>query len=288
MRLAPYALVTPARNEQSNLPRLAASVLAQSHRPCEWIIVDDGSDDGTAELIAELSAQHGWIRRLDGGAPDSSLADGRREARDLQAFRAGIGALSGSAEIVVKLDADLSFEPWYFRELIGRMSRDPSLGVASGVCTELRGERWEVQPIAAGFPWCASRAYRRDVLEVVTEVDARTGWDALDLVKARLRGYRTAWFDDLEFRHHRAWGGRERGRVQAYALEGQACWYMHYRPSYLVLRTVYRTWREPAAIGLLLGYVRAALKRIPTCQDREAIPALRESQRISRLLGTAF
>jgi biofilm PGA synthesis N-glycosyltransferase PgaC len=281
-----YAAVTPARNERHNLPRLAASLLAQEHRPVRWIIVDDGSDDGTAELATALAAEHPWIELLaTGPASSAALADGRREGRDLLAFRSGLAALRDPVDVVVKLDADLSFAPDYFRRLVERFAADPRLGVASGVCTELRNGAWENCPIAEGWAWCASRAYRRDLVDTVLELEPRTGWDALDLIKAQLRGYRTTTFYDLPFRHHRQWGGRERGRLRAYALEGQACWYMRYRPSYLLLRTAYRGRREPAAVGLVLGYLGGALARVPTCADREVIPALRDRQRLSRVLA---
>jgi poly-beta-1,6-N-acetyl-D-glucosamine synthase len=281
-----FAVVTPARNERHNLPRLAESLLAQEQRPARWVVVDDGSDDGTAELAASLASEHPWIQLLlTGAATDGAVADGRREGRDLLAFRAGLAAIGEDVDVVVKLDADLSFAPDYFRLLLERFAADPRLGIASGVCTELRGGEWEVCPIGDGWAWCASRAYRREVLDTVLELEPRTGWDALDLVKAQLRGYRTTTFYDLPFRHHRQWGGRERGRLRAYALEGQACWYMRYRPTYLLLRTAYRGRREPAAVGLVLGYLGGAFARVPTCRDREVIPEMRERQRLSRLFA---
>jgi poly-beta-1,6-N-acetyl-D-glucosamine synthase len=281
-----YAVVTPARNERHNLPRLAESLLAQEQRPARWVVVDDGSDDGTAELAASLAREHPWIQLLPtGAASDGALVDGRREGRDLLAFRAGLAAIGEDVDLIVKLDADLSFAPDYFRLLIERFAADPRLGIASGVCTELRGDDWEVCPIGDGWAWCASRAYRREVLDTVLELEPRTGWDALDLVKAQLRGYRTTTFYDLPFRHHRQWGGRERGRLRAYALEGQACWYMRYRPTYLLLRTAYRGRREPAAVGLVLGYLGGAFARVPTCRDREVIPEMRERQRLSRVFA---
>src|SRR3954470_18640533 len=59
-----YAVATPARNEEGNLPRLAASLAAQTQRPTEWIVVDDGSSDATPRILDDLAAEHPWIRRL--------------------------------------------------------------------------------------------------------------------------------------------------------------------------------------------------------------------------------
>jgi glycosyltransferase involved in cell wall biosynthesis len=39
-----YVVVTPARDEAENLRRQAAWLAEQTHRPSEWVIVDNGSD----------------------------------------------------------------------------------------------------------------------------------------------------------------------------------------------------------------------------------------------------
>ena len=77
------------------------------------------------------------------------------------------------------------------------------------------------------------------------------GWDGLDELKVQLRGMHTQSFTDLQFRHHRPEGGRERSRLHQGAALGRASWYMGYRPSYLVLRSVYRAREEPAALAMM-------------------------------------
>src|SRR5215218_10255416 len=83
-----YSVVTPARDEEDNLRRLAAALTAQTAAPLEWLIVDDGSTDATPTLVAALAAEHPWIRRVQRPAADSDepLAQGRRRARVLEAF----------------------------------------------------------------------------------------------------------------------------------------------------------------------------------------------------------
>ena len=50
-----YLVVTPARDEAENLSGLAHSLASQTWLPpLTWVIVDDGSTDGTAEVARSL------------------------------------------------------------------------------------------------------------------------------------------------------------------------------------------------------------------------------------------
>lgn len=279
-----YAIVTPARNERENLERLAAAVIAQVHLPKHWLIVDDGSDDGTSELAAALHAEHPWIAATTPPPARGRLADGRRLARDLEAFKHGVRSVPEPVDVVVKVDADTSFDPDYFAELIRRFEQDPTLGIAGGACYELEDGRWVRRKVQPTHPRGASRAYRWALVPDLLSLEPRMGWDGLDEVKAQLRGYRSATILDIGFRHHRAVGGREASRLHHQAAQGRAAYYMGYRPSYLLLRTAYRTLAEPSAFGMLWGYARAALERADRCPDRAAVLHLRETQRLRSTL----
>lgn len=279
-----YALVTPARNERANLERLAGAVVAQTLQPVAWVIVDDGSDDGSAELLAALTAQHDWIRVADTGGSTAPLESGRRQGRALDAFRHGVSRLGEPVEVVVKVDADTSFDAEYFATLVRRFREQPDLGIAGGACYELEDGVWRRQRVTASHPRGASRAYRWDCLEDVMSLDSKMGWDGLDELKARMRGYRSQTFLDLKFRHHRATGGREANRLRHYTAQGNAAWYMGYRPSYLALRTLYRTVREPAAIGMAWGFAAAALRREARYPEPAVVRRLRDEQRLRSVL----
>jgi poly-beta-1,6-N-acetyl-D-glucosamine synthase len=281
-----YAVVTPARNEHENLTRLAASMTAQTLLPIQWVVVDDGSDDGTVELAQELAVQHPWITvRTPEPETDGQLSEGRREGRDLLAFRRGAGALRVAPDVVVKVDADTSFEPGYFATLIERFEQQPDLGIAGGSCYELEDGEWVRKKVAGTHPRGASRAYRWDCFQESNLLEPKMGWDGLDEVQASLLGYRTAIFTDFGFRHHRLTGGRERDRLRANTVLGSASWYMGYRPTYLVARAVYRTRREgPLALAMVWGYAAAAARRTPRCPAPGVVPHLREQQRLRVLL----
>ena len=82
-----HLIVTPARNEAENLQRLGECLVEQTWRPDAWIVVDNGSTDGTQEVVRELGRVHDWIR-LFSIPSDASPARGRSSVR---AFNAGVG-----------------------------------------------------------------------------------------------------------------------------------------------------------------------------------------------------
>ena len=59
-----YVIITPVRNEEVFLEKTITSVAAQTIRPAEWMIVNDGSKDRTGEIAAAAAAQYDWIRIL--------------------------------------------------------------------------------------------------------------------------------------------------------------------------------------------------------------------------------
>jgi glycosyltransferase involved in cell wall biosynthesis len=279
-----YALVTPARNERANLERLADSVRTQTLAPTCWTLVDDGSTDGTPEHAERLAEWLPNLRVVHARTRNGALHDGRREGRDLLAFQQGVRSLPESYDVVVKLDADLSFGPDYFERLIGRFAEDPRLGIASGTCHELEHGEWQRRKVVPTAVWGASRAYRGDCLDAVLDLAPHVGWDGIDEIKVQLRGYSTETLIDLPFYHHRPEGQREAARVHAHALSGRAAWYMGYRPTYLFLRSLYRARRDRAALGLLWGYLNCAVERAPRCPEPGVIEAFRSRQRLSVVL----
>ena len=237
-------------------------------------------------MLAQLAAEHDWIRPLERPAADreESLAHGRRKARDLDAFLYGAVPLRESVDVIVKVDADVDFDPDYFAVLIGRFEEDETLGIASGTCYEQENGEWVRRTKAESTVWGATRAYRSDCLPDLMALEPCMGWDGLDEISVQLRGMRTQTFVDLPFRHNRPEGGREFSSLHQGEALGRAAWYMGYRPSYLTIRAVYRARREPAALGMLWGYFGAAAKRVPQCPNEALVEALRDRQRLGPTL----
>ena len=59
-----YAIITPAHNEAAMLPRVVASIAAQTRPPSQWIILDDRSTDYTWTLLRAAEKKHAFIRAI--------------------------------------------------------------------------------------------------------------------------------------------------------------------------------------------------------------------------------
>jgi glycosyltransferase involved in cell wall biosynthesis len=273
-----FAVVTPARNEAANLMRLADSMIAQTMLPAPWVIVDHGSTDDTSGIAGELAVQHRWIRVVTIGGE----AVPTRGGPIVHAFTAGLAEVGELPDVVVKLDADVSFEPDHFERLLAEFVRDPALGIASSTCWEEKDGSWQEQRVARSHVRGAVRAYRRECLRDVIPLEQRFGWDTIDELKAQLNGWRTRSLDGVAFYHHRETGARD-GTRRSWESQGDLAWYLGYRLSYLLLRTAFRARHDVAALATLYGWARAGLRGEPRYPDPEIRRLLRDQQSLSQL-----
>jgi poly-beta-1,6-N-acetyl-D-glucosamine synthase len=279
LRLPPYAVVTPVKDEATHLARTAAAMVAQSHRPAEWVIVDDGSTDGTRELAESYSTREPWIRVV-GSAADGERARGGRVVR---AFEHGRTQIQAAHEIVAKVDGDIELPPEYFERVCEAFVRDQRAGIVGGrVLVPARGGSWAAERVGRHTVHGAIKAYRVSCLDDFGGLRCSMGWDGIDEYGAKARGWKVIPLADLAVRHHARRGSKQhwwRARLE----EGRGAHYMGYLPAFVVVRAGYRMLVErPPLLGgaaLLAGWAGAALHRSSRVDDPEAIAALRYEQR---------
>ncbi len=282
-----FGIVSPVRDEAENLPRIAHCLAVQTLPPALWVIVDNGSTDGTQSIANQIAAQHAWVRLVE--IPGEVTP--RRGAPIVRAFKAGLSSLPELPDVIVKLDADISMEPDYFQRLMLAFAQDAKLGIASGVCWEQSESGvWAPQYATRDHVRGAARAYRRECLLDVVPLVERMGWDGLDELKAQTKGWVVRSIPELVLLHHRSLGQREH-RVSKWIEQGEMAHFMGYRPSYLVIRAAYRAVRDLTALAMIWGYVRAAFSQAGRYDDAAVLRHVRELQswrQLPRRIREAF
>ncbi len=282
--LPTYAVITPVRDEAEHFGRTAESVLAQSHRPQEWVIVNDGSSDGTRQIAESYAANHDWIRLVDSDASPRRA----RGAPIVRAFHAGRAQLVRPVDVVVKLDADLYLAPQYFTWVAEVFARDPRAGIVGGVAYVHSRGRW-VRDGPADNVNGVAKAYRSKCLDDFGGLQEAMGWDGIDEYAARARGWRVHVLTELPILHFRPRGSKQPW-YQARWEEGLGNHYMGYLWPWLLVRAAYRMLVErPPVVGglvLLLGFAAARLGHAPQVPDPAARDELRREQR-ARILALA-
>jgi biofilm PGA synthesis N-glycosyltransferase PgaC len=281
-----YALVTPVRDEEKTIGLTIASVVAQTQRPHEWIIVSDGSTDRTNEIVSTALREHPWIRLL--ALPPRA---GRDFAAVVKNTERGVHALEcQDYAFLGLLDADVSFQADYFEQLLKRFAADPQLGLAGGVVIDVGAPRdrlprnWRDVPGAVQF-------FRRECFESLGGLIAipEGGWDALTCAVARLRGYETRLFTDLVVDHHKprniGHGGHLRRRWQL----GIRDYGLGYHALFEFAKCCGKLFHHPFFFGAAawwLGYCSALLQRRRRIIPAELVAFVRREQtaRLRRLL----
>ena len=278
-RMLGYAVVTPVRDEENDLRRLAESMVAQTRKPVVWVVVDNGSTDGTPAVAQSLARAHDWIV-CAASAPTRRAEPGEPIVR---AFLTGLERLTAPVDILVKLDADVSFDDDHFERLIHAFVANPTLGIAGSTCLEERAGRWAEVTTAAHHVRGAVRAYRRECLAAIGPLEPALGWDSADELKAAALGWETRTLDGIAFRHHRPLGARDGRRWTRARRQGKASHYLGYRFWYLGLRALRRSLDDPAAAAMLWGYLAAAAKREPRHPDADVRREARRRQSLAQL-----
>jgi biofilm PGA synthesis N-glycosyltransferase PgaC len=274
-----YLLVTPARNEETFIELTIQSVVAQTVRPVRYLIVSDGSTDRTDEIAARYARQHDWIELLR--LPERPTRDFAGKAGCFNAGYAYVRHLPH--DIVVSLDADITFDADYFAFLLDKLAADPRLGLAGTPFSE-NGETYDYRFSSIEHVSGACQAFRRECFEAVGGyVPSRGGGiDVIAVLTARMKGWRTRTFTEKVCQHHRPMGSaNHRRRIVADFKLGQRGYCLGFHPVWQVFRSVYQLTKRPYVAGgcaLFAGYFWAMLRRMKRPMTPELIAFQRQDQ----------
>ena len=283
-----YLLVTPCRDEAQYARRTLESVIRQSVLPSLWIIVDDGSRDGTPEILAEYAARAPFIRVM------------RREDRGfrklgggvIDAFYHGYDSIDPNEfDYVTKLDLDLDLPADYFQRLMEKMEAEPRLGTVSGKPYFVDGGGRRIAETCGDENSVGMvKFYRRECFQQIGGFVRELMWDGIDCHRCRMLGWIAASYDEPEirFEHLRPMGTSHKNWWTGRTRHGAGQYFMGTGVVYMAASCAFRLLRPPAIVGstaMMWGYVKSAATRKPRYGDANFRRFLRRYQWACLLRG---
>lgn len=271
-----YIIISPVRDEEEYVAATIDSIVNQSVTPIEYILVDDGSTDRTAEIIKEAAKKHPWIRYV--GRENR----GERQVGPgvIEAFYDGHESIqSMEYDYLCKMDGDLTLETRYFETLLTKFETDPRLGSASGkLFLDLGDGKLVEERIADESVLGGVLCYRKQCFEDVGGFVRQVMWDGIAFHRCRMAGWRTRSFRDSELtiHDHRLMGSSQKSIYHGRLRWGWGQYFMGTHPLYILVVGAYRALERPYVIGgilIVLGYLKGWL----TQTHRYDHPGFRES-----------
>ncbi len=274
-----YVLLTAARNEEKNIARTIESVLNQTIRPVKWIIVSDGSTDNTDEIIKKYENKYSFIEmfrvagdeRHNFGSKVKALNAARPMVRSVECDYIGV------------LDADVSFEPEYFEQLIERFEQNPKLGLGGGIIYEIFKDKEIMQNVSLNSVAGATQFFRKICFQLAGDFIPLTygGEDAANEIFVKMNSWEVMTFPELRVLHYGYVGKGSGNPFRARYRRGLCFFHLGYHPLFEILRCIFILKDRPFIIGSIvelagffLCYLRGEKAAIPP----EAVEFLRKEQ----------
>ena len=288
LTLPTYVLITPARNEAQFIASTIEAVVAQTVRPFKWVIVSDGSTDGTDDIVSQYAAANDWIELVR--MPE------RRErhfAGKVLAFNAGRERVEGlTYKVIASLDADITFESDYFAFLLTKLTGDPQLGLVGTPYRDATSEVYDYRFVSTDHVSGACQVFRRECFEDIGGyVPAKGGAiDTIAALTARMKGWKTHTFTEKICLHHRAIGTAQSGPIKARFNLGKRDYAIGNHPLWEFCRGAYQTVKRPyvlRGLALVAGYLWAATRHSDRPVSGELMAFRRKEQmhRLTQLLS---
>ena len=280
--LQTYVLITPARNEAAFIEKTILSVVRQIVLPLKWVIVSDGSTDGTDEIVKKYAAEHPWIELVR--MPERKE---RHFAGKVHAFNTGCARVKElDYDIIGNLDADISFGPDHFEFLLARFAADQRLGVAGTPFSEA-GATYDYRFTSKEHVSGACQLFRRECFESIGGyIPLKAGGiDLVAVTTARMKGWKTQTFPERICHHHKMTQSGKNFSLKATFKSGFHDYLMGSRAMWQVLRSIYQMGRSPLVLGgaaLMSGYLWAIATRAERPVSKE-FAEFRAKEQMNRL-----
>lgn len=262
MNTVKYVLITAAKNEESYIEKTIKSVINQTIKPEKWIIVSDGSTDGTNDIVEQNKNLHGFID-LIALSPNKE----RNFSSKVNALNIALKKFEGlEFDFVGNLDADVTLDKSYYENVFHSFQANPKLGVAGGIILDCVDDKVYPQNISLNTVAGAIQVFRKECFKKIGYYTPFKygGEDAYMELMAKKNGWDVQTLTELKVLHHRPTGTGMGSLTKANLRGGKMFYTLGYSPVFLLVRGFYRIFDKPVLIGSILnilGYFSAFIKK---------------------------
>ncbi|WP_292389029.1 glycosyltransferase [Methanosarcina sp. UBA5] len=267
-----YLLVTPAKNEEQNLPDVSKAVIEQELKPELWIIVDDGSTDGTPRILEDLQSNCSWIQsiRLPPRPRDITFHYSYVCKQGFDYALEYCRKNNIEFEYIGLLDADTVLEENYFGKLLAEFKKDNSLGIVSGGIYYDTDGKLSLEVTAKNLPRGTGRIWKKECFLETGGYLVEPSPDSISNIKALLQGWRLMQYADVVQIQKRKTSAAN-GLWSGYLKNGWMAYYLGKNSFMALLNVLYFSVKSPYYTGIAYcwGYFGAAIRREKKIQDPE-------------------
>ncbi len=257
-----FVIISPVKNEADCIEETLKSMVAQTARPLEWVIVNDHSTDRTAEIIKPYAEEYDFIRLVN------NRDQQRRDmATRIHAIEFGIDSLTTENYAYIGiLDGDIKLDSDYYEKMLAKLAADNTLGLVGGALYEKIGEQFVDQRIHEDSVAGGVQLFRRECYETIGGLTPmpKGGTDSLAEVMVRMAGWRTRTFSDTPFYHLRPLNAETGTFFYGKFQLGERDYMIGNHPFFQLFRCAYRIRERPYVISSvirLFGYCWQWMRR---------------------------
>lgn len=250
-----YILVSACKNEAENLPSMILSVSSQKIKPLVWLIVDDGSTDGSSAIIESASKKFDWIIYI-------KMPEGKRDLgfHYSTILKTGFDTAIDYCHInnleysyLGNVDCDLTFNDDFFSNIIEEFNTDNELGVASGGTLYTINNKKVRAKIRKDEPSGGHMLIRKECYDDISGVKVSYSADTVIKAKARMKGWNTRRFEENTAIEIRDVSSSE-GYWKGYVFNGKSNYFLNFNFIHVLFKSALLTLRRPYFIGMAYFY----------------------------------
>jgi hypothetical protein len=181
---------------------------------------------------------------------------------------------------LLRLDADITFAPYFIESLLAEFRRDEQLGIAGPILLESDDVRWHEIKVPSFHARGAAKMYSAQCFSAIGGLQPGLGWDTIDELHAMMLGFHSRHFGEIRAYHHRP-QGTAGSLWRARLATGRAAYRSGYSTPFMLARAASHLLSPPRFVGsamMLAGYFEGFIRRLPRTASPELVRFIRRQQ----------